>query len=322
MDLRPALYDLSAHYDLDAGASRKLHQLAGLDKEPQQLRAMLPRGLAVLAAVLCGLGVIFWVAANWELLSRTSRFALLQGVFFASCAGALYIKAARVPLALLSFFSIGGLFAFFGQTYQTGADPWQLFALWAALGLPICLAVRSEVLWAPWALVSMGAISLWVQAHTGHSWWRFDAGDFAAYMIGWTAALLVTLALSPVFASFTGARAWSMRISLTLAVFNIGLTALMGLFAQETAGQYYLGLTLLAGMAAAFATRQLFDVFVLSTVGIALNGLMVGGIVRFIKIDDIGVLFFIGIVAACLLSGTVSMIMKLSRSHSAVEAST
>ena len=31
-------------------------------------------------------------------------------------------------MALLAMLNIGGLFAFFGQTFQTGADPWQLFA--------------------------------------------------------------------------------------------------------------------------------------------------------------------------------------------------
>ena len=83
--------------------------------------------------------------------------------------GAAWRPAARAPLALLALLGIGGLFAYFGQTYQTGADPWQLFAWWAALALPLCLGVRSDVLWAPWAAVAVGAISLWVHAHTGKS---------------------------------------------------------------------------------------------------------------------------------------------------------
>ena len=42
-----------------------------------------------------------------------------------------------VPMGLLAMLGMGALFAYFGQTYQTGADPWQLFALWAALSLPL-----------------------------------------------------------------------------------------------------------------------------------------------------------------------------------------
>ena len=74
-------------------------------------------------------------------------------------AGALWRPALRAPLALLAFLGTGGLFAYFGQTYQTGADAWQLFALWGALALPLCLGARSDALWAPWALVVMTAIS-------------------------------------------------------------------------------------------------------------------------------------------------------------------
>ena len=60
---------------------------------------------------------------------------------------------------------------------------WQLFAVWAALALPLCLAARSDVLWAPWALVAMTGISLWVHAHTGHRW-RVQPDDLAAHLLG------------------------------------------------------------------------------------------------------------------------------------------
>jgi len=59
---------------------------------------------------------------------------------------------AEAGLASMMPSSIGGLFAYFRQTYQTGADAWQLFALWAALGLPLCLGVGSVVPWAPWEI--------------------------------------------------------------------------------------------------------------------------------------------------------------------------
>jgi uncharacterized membrane protein len=149
MDLRLALYELAAQHRLDAAAARQLQQVAGLHDEPAMLATWLPRGVAVLAAALGGLGVIFWLAANWDTLGRFGRFALLQGVFVVMCAGALLKPAARTPLLLLALLAVGGLFAYFGQTYQTGADPWQLFALWAALTLPLCLAARSDVLWRP-----------------------------------------------------------------------------------------------------------------------------------------------------------------------------
>jgi uncharacterized membrane protein len=316
MDLRQAVYELSAQHDLDATATGKLHQLAELQAEPRQLNVILPRGLAILAALLCGMGVIFWVAANWESLGRFGRFALLQGFFLVMCVGAVWRPAARTPLALLSMLSIGGLFAYFGQTYQTGADPWQLFALWAALGLPLCLAVRSDVLWAPWSLVAMTGISLWVNAHTGHAW-RVEPDDLAIHLIGWGAALMLTFGLSPLLSRNTGAGLWALRSSMTLAVVSICITAIAGLYGSLIKPQYWIGLLVLGASAAAFASRRLFDIYVLSAVGMAFNGLIIAGISHELfsghNGDIIGSLFLIGIIAAGLLAATVSLVLRLSR---------
>lgn len=123
MDLRLALHELEAAHGLDDGASRRLQALAGLGDEPRALKRWLPLGLAVLAAALLGLGLIFWIAANWETLGRFGRFAVLQGAIVAMGIGALARPAWRAPLALVVLLATGALFAYFGQTYQTGADP-------------------------------------------------------------------------------------------------------------------------------------------------------------------------------------------------------
>ena len=106
------------------------------------MNQQLARGTAMLAAALMGLGVIFWVAANWDTLSHLGRFGLLEAVLVAAALGAVLRPAWRAPLALLVFLVTGGLRAGIGQTYQAGADPWQLFAVWAALGLPLAWVVQ------------------------------------------------------------------------------------------------------------------------------------------------------------------------------------
>lgn len=147
MNLRLAILTLAAKYALPASAGAELKQLAHLDAEPPSLTKQLPLGIAVLGAAFFGLGIIFWIAANWETLPRFGRFALLQATMFCMLVGAWRRPGARVPLSLAGFLACGALFAYFGQTYQTGADPWQLFALWAALTLPLCLGVRHDALW-------------------------------------------------------------------------------------------------------------------------------------------------------------------------------
>lgn len=274
MDLRLALYELAAEHKLDTAGSHKLTQIAGLHREPQRLAYWLPRGVAVLAAALGGFGVILWIAANWEALGRFGQFALLQALFVVVCVGALVKPNARAPLGLLALLTIGGLFAYFGQTYQTGADPWQLFAVWAVLGLPLALSVRSDVLWTPWALIVTTGISLWVYAHTSRHW-RVEPQDLRIYAIAWTAALALTLALSPVFTRWSGSGPWAMRTAVTLATMMITTTALGALFNREMSLLYGLGLCLLAGAALALASPQLFEIFGLSAVGLGLNVLLI-----------------------------------------------
>ena len=175
---------------------RQLSHPTMLSPEPAALAHWLPRGVAVLAAALGGLGLVMWIAANWETLGRFGRFGLLQALVLATGVGAALRPQARAPLGLLALLGMGALFAYFGQTYQTGADAWQLFALWAALALPLCLGARSDVLWAPWALVAMTAIALWTHTHTGHRW-SVEPQQLSVHLVAWAVALLMVGAVCP-----------------------------------------------------------------------------------------------------------------------------
>jgi uncharacterized membrane protein len=319
MDLRLALYELAAQHQLDAAATKKLQTLAGVNREPARLAYWLPRGVAVLAAALGGLGIIFWIAANWDTLGRFGRFALLQFIFLVLCAGALLRPAARAPLGLLALLAIGGLFAYFGQTYQTGADPWQLFAVWAVLALPLCLGVRSDVLWTPWALVVVTGIALWLHAHTAHSW-RVAPQDLRVYLSGWGATVVLTFALSPLLHKLSGAGPWALRTAVTLATIMITTTALGALFQNNAFALYGLGLVLLLAAATGLATAVAFEIYALSAVGLGLNVLLIFGLARLLfhnndSGDWVGAMFFLGLAAAGLLAGTVSLLLHLSRRH-------
>ncbi len=321
MDLRLAVYQLASKYALDARQSRQLQEAAGFQRAPARLAYWLPRGVAVLGAALLGMGLICWVAANWDTLGRTGRFALLQGMFVAACVGAFAAPKARVPLLLLALLAIGGLFAYFGQTYQTGADPWQLFALWAALALPLCLVARSDVLWTPWMLVLATATALWMQAHAHHSW-RIDASDLSIFISGWLAMLAACAFVSPLLARWTGAGHWALRLGLVLATILISGTAVSALFGSEVASPYWAGLGLLAIAAIVLATRQLFDGFCLSAVALGVNILLVGGLARALfsgsgSGDGTGSMVILGLFAAVLLALTVQAILWRTRQGAA-----
>lgn len=323
MDLRSAALELARTHDLARGASLRLLALAVPVQEPTQLRPWLWRGVALLAAALAGLGVVLWIAANWDALGRVGQFVLLQAFVVAMLLGAWWHQALRAPLGLLALLGTGALFAYFGQTYQTGADPWQLFALWAVLTLPLCLGVRSDVLWLPWAVVVMAAISLWMQAHTGHRW-RVEPEDLRVHMIGWTAALLLVAGLGRTLSRITGAGSWSWRMAAILLVCIVSLTAISGLFGISVAPHYWLGLGALLAWAAWLCTLRGFEIFGLSAAALGINTLVLFGLghqlFRQAPSDTIGSLLLMALVSAGVLALTASGILRLARRRTAVAA--
>lgn len=322
MNLRLAVYQLAATNRLAPGATARLLSLAGLEDEPASLVPRFWRTVAVLAAALGGLGLVMWIAANWDTLGRGGRFVLLQGLVAVMLIGAAWRRPLRAPLGLLALLGMGGLFAYFGQTYQTGADPWQLFALWAALALPLCLAVRSDVLWTPWAVVVMTGISLWTQAHTGHSW-RVRPEDLPSHLIGFAASALLVLLMSDIAKRWTGAGTWAQRTASTLFVIAVSLTALGGLFSTKVAPHFWLGMALLATAVAWLSTRRGFEVFALSAVALGLNALVLCGLGRLLFENNsgnaIGAFLLMGLVSAGLLASSVHGILRLTRHHASTQ---
>ncbi len=316
MDLRLALHELAARHQLDAAAARRLGQIAGLDRPPEALARWLPRGVAALAAVLLGSGLIFWVAANWDLLGRVGQFALLQGAVLLALGATLWRGLQRLPAALLALLGIGGLFAYFGQTYQTGADAWQLFALWAALAVPLGLALRSDLLWSAWVLVAMTAISLWLQAHVSL---RFETQprDLPIWLAGWSCAVLLAVLSSPPIGPWLGAGKLAWRVAVAFATVLLAGGALFGLFQSPMAWQYPLGLLLLAAAAALLYRARSFDLANLSLVALALDVLLLAGLARGLyqmdMRDPIGQMLLITVASALLLSLTVKRVLQRTR---------
>lgn len=153
------LHDLVRRHALSPPQARALWQCA--HPAPAAWPALLLRALALVAALLLGAGLIFWVAAHWPTQTRSFKLHLLQAAVLLPGVLAMFLARARTALLLLALLALGGLLAFVGQTYQTGADAWQLFAAWAALSLPWLLLARSDGLWAAWLLIAAAALALW-----------------------------------------------------------------------------------------------------------------------------------------------------------------
>lgn len=315
LNTRLALLELAARHDLDAAKLAGLWRIARFGEEPAHLIYWTKRGLAMLGAGLGGLGLIFWVAANWSALSRTGHFALLQGFTLAMFVGAALLPAARQAISLAALLAVGGLLAYFGQTYQTGADAWQLFAMWALAGLPLCVAARSDAVWSAWVVVAAVAVARWDYAHSGYAF-NQEVPTVHVHAIAWILELALPLLLSKRIGRYTGAGGWAFATAVTLSTLVVSTTAVIGLFASSIAPYFWLGLLLLAFAGALFASSRYFDVYSLSLVSLELNVLIVGALAHILlqaqHSTSAATLFLLALLAAGLLAATLRLIQQLA----------
>lgn len=115
-------------------------------------------------------GVITLIAANLDYFSDLAKIYGLQTLLVVTVALGIYcfiresrrqakekLKWKTYSLFFVVSVLIGGLFTLVGQTYQTGADVWQLFAVWTLCQLPFLLLfpnVASALLFAATANVA------------------------------------------------------------------------------------------------------------------------------------------------------------------------
>ncbi len=307
---------LAAAHDLDEGRTRALLALAGLDRPPDIPPRAQRLASATIAALLAGLGLVFLVAANWHEIGRHAKFGGLGGiVLLAGLVAWARPGIARTAAALLCFLAGGALLALIGQTYQTGADPWQLFALWAVLMLPLALAARSDALWSGWAIVASTAISFWLHAWSGQRWFFDNMESLAPQLAAWLANVAVAGLLHPALAPRTGAGPWAFRIAVLLAALLVASSALAGLFASQPATTYPLGLLLLAAGAGLLSRRRLFDLAALSLLALAIDTLLVCGLGRFllegVDGEPIAAMLVLGLIATGVLAASVTVLMRL-----------
>ncbi|MEP6619403.1 MAG: DUF2157 domain-containing protein [bacterium] len=105
--------------------------------------------LALLGAGLVLAGVASFIAYNWL---HVGRFAKFGGIELAICAATIVgwrtlpRVSGRIALASAAVL-VGPLLAVYGQTYETGADPYGLFLGWLALIVPWVIAAEFAPLW-------------------------------------------------------------------------------------------------------------------------------------------------------------------------------
>ena len=238
--------------------------------------ALLALGLGHLLA-----GIIFFFAYNWADLGDFAKFGVVEAGILLAAAGALWRGADRPEgaAALVGATVLTGvLLAVIGQVYQSGADPWQLFALWAALALPWALASRNAAHWLVWLVVLHVAVALVVME-------RLVLREVVSETLAMTGLSLLPLVV--LIARELGVRAgmgwagarWTRLLPALAGLIGLGLAAGRLLF--EADAEAVLAAVIFAAVLAALATvyRRLLPDFAMlaAAIGCAMLYLIAGG---------------------------------------------
>ncbi|MFC5475122.1 DUF2157 domain-containing protein [Paraherbaspirillum soli] len=276
---------------LSPAAAEQGLRLAGELPDGAAWRRFLERVFLFGGALLLACGVIFFFAFNWQQLPRIAKFGLLQVLLSGAALLAWHYSVATLKgqAALLAAMLLcGALLAYFGQTYQTGADPYQLFLTWSVLILPWVLVARLAAAWCLW----LGLLNLALLLYIG----RLGAGLFdglALAALNPTAyALLFWLDLLALSAAEKAAAALPSRLLARFAGLLLLASLLPSLLTRLFAHyrehdqspwmllSYLAMLAVLAGFFAAYRRRR--DLFLLAAACFSLIVLLTGVLIKWL----------------------------------------
>ena len=268
MNHRAQILEWAEQGTLPPEGVRAALEIAGVTPDGLAWRRFLSGLFLWLGVLLVASGVIFFFAYNWDALSRVQKFGLVEALLVTSIIVATVYGTERVAgqaTLFLASLLTGAWLALIGQTYQTGADPYELFGWWALLILPWSLVARLPSMWLLFVLLLNLTVALYFEAARGIFGFVFHWGSQA-----WALFLVNTLAL--VIWEAVGSLGWPWlqprwAVRIVAAVSGIAATVLgvWGIFESGDVGS--LAIPAYAGwlLAAYFVYRHLRkDLFVLA----------------------------------------------------------
>jgi uncharacterized membrane protein len=140
----------------------------------------LSRVLTLLGTALILAGVVCFFAYNWDRIGRFGKLGLIEaGIVAAALVAWWRLPRLSGQIALTAAaVLVGPLLAVYGQTYQTGADPYGLFLTWALLILPWVVAAQFTALWVVEVILLDVALTLWWSQVVSPMWAEHWVANF------------------------------------------------------------------------------------------------------------------------------------------------
>lgn len=178
---RAALCRLAEQGDLSATAWKEALAYLGFRPDAGKWGDFWRQVLLLSGVLFLAAGSIFFIAVNWAEMHRFTRLALVQGLVACTALAAVWrgLDSLSGRLCLLACgVCIGPMLAVFGQCYQTGADQWELFRVWACVLVALAIVGHQAALWLTAWIVS----SLFVMLYMSNSFTQPEA-FFSAFPV-------------------------------------------------------------------------------------------------------------------------------------------
>lgn len=336
---RRALDELADGLRLSVAAQQRARSLAGLEPRRTGFWQALDRLLLILGTALLLAGVAALAAWNWVELGHLGRLFLLQlavlvagGLAWFYRLDSLAGQAAVMAAAVL----IGVLLAAVGQTYQTGADPYWLFLLWAVLLLPMALVARQAGLWLLVLLLANLTLTLlWVQVlrPSGDFWADqrlFGPLPWLLWLArdAWLAFALVVLnTLVLVVWEWLGSQLSWLRARWPLRLIGLGLVwpTVVPVLAWIVEPQRHQGVTPLAllflltgGCLWFYRLRRRLDLFMLTLALMSLIAVLVVAAGRWLVSDNLDGFLTLALILVTLVGAASFWLRRLARAEALI----